>query len=131
MVANVLQERVACSSMYSKDGAILSSEILVTPDKNARVGSEVLVKMTVLFWVMTPCRLVSRHRRFGGTYYLHVQERRIRSFTSRNITMWIYGINMFCASFGNSLFVLTPNKLRILRYFYTTSDLFVFSFTEP
>jgi hypothetical protein len=34
-----------------------------------------VVKMTMLllFWVMTPCGLVSRYQRFGETYCLHLQ----------------------------------------------------------
>jgi hypothetical protein len=32
------------------------------------------VRMTVLFfWVVTPCGLINRYRRFGGTYCLHLQ----------------------------------------------------------
>jgi hypothetical protein len=30
--------------------------------------------MTMLFWVVTPCRLVGRHERFGETYCLHLQD---------------------------------------------------------
>jgi hypothetical protein len=33
-----------------------------------------VVKMTMLFfWVVTPCRLVGRYQRFGGTCCLHLQ----------------------------------------------------------
>jgi hypothetical protein len=27
----------------------------------------------LVFWVLTPCGLVGRYQRFGGTYYLHLQ----------------------------------------------------------
>jgi hypothetical protein len=31
---------------------------------------------SIIFWDMTPCSLLSYNRRFGGTYRLHLQERR-------------------------------------------------------
>jgi hypothetical protein len=27
----------------------------------------------IVFWIVTPCRLIGRHRRFGGIYCLHLQ----------------------------------------------------------
>jgi hypothetical protein len=32
--------------------------------------------MVLFFWVLTPCRLVGRCQRFGGTYYLCLQGQR-------------------------------------------------------
>jgi hypothetical protein len=29
--------------------------------------------LILLFWVVTPCGLVGRHHRFGGTYCHHLQ----------------------------------------------------------
>jgi hypothetical protein len=30
--------------------------------------------MIKLFWVMTPCVIVGSYKRYGGTYYLHLQD---------------------------------------------------------
>jgi hypothetical protein len=39
------------------------------------------VKMSMLvFWVVTPCGLVGRYQRFGGTYRLHLQGWRRRQY---------------------------------------------------
>jgi hypothetical protein len=35
----------------------------------------------VVFYVMTPCSLVSRYQHFGGIYYLHLQGRNDLIFT--------------------------------------------------
>jgi hypothetical protein len=32
------------------------------------------VKMLLAFWAVTPCGLVGRYQRFGGTYFLHLQD---------------------------------------------------------
>jgi hypothetical protein len=45
------------------------------------VGFEVftaVVMKSIIFWDMTPCSLLSFNRRFGGTYRLHLQGRRIK-----------------------------------------------------
>jgi hypothetical protein len=28
----------------------------------------------LIFWVVTPCELVGGYQRFGGTYYIHLQD---------------------------------------------------------
>jgi hypothetical protein len=41
-----------------------------------QMRSETFMAMKIqvmLFWLITPCSLVSRYQCFGGTYYLHVQ----------------------------------------------------------
>jgi hypothetical protein len=41
------------------------------------------VKISMLsLWVVTPCRLVSRYRRFGESYCLHLQSWRWRQYVS-------------------------------------------------
>jgi hypothetical protein len=42
----------------------------------------VLSKKAMLFWVVTPCRLVSRYQRFGETYCLHLKPWRWRQYVS-------------------------------------------------
>jgi hypothetical protein len=40
-------------------------------------GLDVLRMVTIsmlVFWVVTPCGLAGRYRRFGGTYRLHLQD---------------------------------------------------------
>jgi hypothetical protein len=49
------------------------------------VGFEVftaVVLKSIFFWVMTPCSALSGTRRFGRTYRLHLQGRRIVQQTS-------------------------------------------------
>jgi hypothetical protein len=36
--------------------------------------------MSMLFWVVMPCRLVDRYQRFGETYCLHLQGRNVRIY---------------------------------------------------
>jgi hypothetical protein len=36
-----------------------------------------VVMKSIIFWDMTPCSPLSCNRRFGGTYRLHLQGRRI------------------------------------------------------
>jgi hypothetical protein len=45
--------------------------------RNANVKFEyfLTVKLVMLFWVVTPCKLISRYQRFGDAYYLHFQGR--------------------------------------------------------
>jgi hypothetical protein len=38
----------------------------------SKVLTPVNIKITV-FWEVKPCNPVDFHRRFGGTYYLHIQ----------------------------------------------------------
>jgi hypothetical protein len=40
------------------------------------VLSVVTVK-SIIFWYVTPCSPVEVHRRFGGPYYVHLQNRRV------------------------------------------------------
>jgi hypothetical protein len=50
------------------------------------VGFEVftaVVMKSIVFWDMTPCSPLSCTRRFGGTYRLHLQDRRISSANQR------------------------------------------------
>jgi hypothetical protein len=50
------------------------------------VGFEVfraVVMKSIIFWDMTPCSPLSFTRRFGGTYRLHLQGRRIVHVASR------------------------------------------------
>jgi hypothetical protein len=37
-----------------------------------------VVMKSIIFWDMTPCSLLSLNRRFGGTYHLHLQDRKNR-----------------------------------------------------
>jgi hypothetical protein len=49
---------------------------------NTYIGFEVftaVVMKSIVFWDMTPCSPLSCNRRFGGTYRLHLQGRRIIS----------------------------------------------------
>jgi hypothetical protein len=47
------------------------------------------VNMSVLvFWVVTPCGLLSRYQRFGGTYCLHLQGPGGRMFI-RNVGIYL------------------------------------------
>lgn len=54
----------------------------------SRVGFEVLAASTrlLLFWVVTPCSLVGRYRRFGRSYFLHLQGWMLRKYV--NLRRW-------------------------------------------
>jgi hypothetical protein len=48
------------------------------PDNSfAPLDAEITDKESIFFWDMTPCSALSGTRRFGGTYRLHLQGRRI------------------------------------------------------
>jgi hypothetical protein len=55
----------------------------------------------LVFWIVTPCALVGGHQRFGGAFYLHLQECRqhagldlkcplLLSVLNQNWKMWTY-----------------------------------------
>jgi hypothetical protein len=46
-----------------------------TPDVGFEVLTVVVMKSTI-FWDITPCSPLSVNRRFGGTYCLHLQDRK-------------------------------------------------------
>jgi hypothetical protein len=41
-----------------------------------------------VFWDVTPCRSCEFNRRFGGTYRLHLQGRKIRE-RGTSVSMWL------------------------------------------
>jgi hypothetical protein len=45
-------------------------------------------ELMLLFWVVTPCRLVGRYRRFGETYCLHTQFSTYESTRRHNWLPW-------------------------------------------
>jgi hypothetical protein len=38
------------------------------------LGVHTLGMVLLVFWVVTPCGFVGRYKRFGGTYFLHLQD---------------------------------------------------------
>jgi hypothetical protein len=71
-----LYSSVDCDSAY----VIIVDVRLLHMETLLYVRFEVLmaVKMSMLvFWIVTPCELVGRDQRFGGTYYLHLQGWRV------------------------------------------------------
>jgi hypothetical protein len=32
----------------------------------------IILMLMYIFWVVTPCRFICRHQRFGGTYFLNL-----------------------------------------------------------
>jgi hypothetical protein len=64
---------------YRHISCLYMSELYFLQVYQQKVGLEVLGAVTMenmLFWVLTPCRLV-KGRIFGGRYRLHLQDRRI------------------------------------------------------
>jgi hypothetical protein len=43
---------------------------------------------SIIFWDVTPCRLLSCNRRFGGTYLLHLQGRRNNLRKNLQVSRW-------------------------------------------
>jgi hypothetical protein len=55
------------------------------------VGFEVLtavVMKSTIFWDITPCSPLKFNRRFGGTYRLHLQGRRISQAINQRESKW-------------------------------------------
>jgi hypothetical protein len=55
----------------------------------------------VVFWVVTPRGLVDGYQRFGGTYYLHLQERThaymiFEDLTTEKMSMVVFWIVRSC-----------------------------------
>jgi hypothetical protein len=76
-------------SPFSGTNSCLATQYILSvlwhPKIPHRVGFEVftaVVMKSVIFWDMTPCSPLSCTRRFGGTYCLHLQGRRIVQQTS-------------------------------------------------
>jgi hypothetical protein len=67
------------------------------------VGFEVLtavIMKSTIFWDITPCSLLRVNRRFGGTYCLHLQGRRISWARSQHESRWQDGGDMFFRNVG-------------------------------
>jgi hypothetical protein len=47
-----------------------------------------VVMKSIIFWDVTPCRLLSCNRRFGGTYRLNLQGRRNNSSKNQQVSRW-------------------------------------------
>ena len=65
----------------------VSLAIQETPKHMFQKRREVIMAVknqTVVFWVITPCRLIGRNLCFVGTYYLQLQCRRQRHFVPQN-----------------------------------------------
>jgi hypothetical protein len=45
-----------------------------------------------IFWDITPCSPMNFNRRFGGTYRLHLQGRRISRLRSQRGSRWLHGV---------------------------------------
>jgi hypothetical protein len=58
--------------------------------------------MTMLFWVVTPCSLVCRYHRFGGTYCIPLQPWRWRYYVSSE--RW----NLPTSLHESTVFILNP-----------------------
>jgi hypothetical protein len=55
-------------------------------DVDTLVGTEVPTAVTIsstVFWDVTPCSQVEVHGRFGRTYFLHLQGRRISRLSNQ------------------------------------------------
>jgi hypothetical protein len=46
-----------------------------------------MLKLLTVFWDVTPCSLVGKYRRFGGTFYLHIQASSI-AVVMKSIIFW-------------------------------------------
>jgi hypothetical protein len=51
-----------------------------------------------IFWDITPCSPLSVNRRFGGTYRLHLQGRRIRRARNQCESRWQAELEAMCSS---------------------------------
>jgi hypothetical protein len=71
--------------------------------------------MMMIFWVLTPCRLVARCQRFGETYCLHLQGWRLRQYVSPQ--RWHLATNIHGAkSHSNNIFILTTVETSNLTF---------------
>jgi hypothetical protein len=60
-------------SFYCPLPALLFWTMMACFDLLSCLRFEALTALMMMIWVLTPCRLVGRHRRFGVTYCAHLQ----------------------------------------------------------
>jgi hypothetical protein len=74
-----------CHSYKSKKKLI---QQLIVRNSHFLFLIHVIIKTSTIFWDITPCSPLNVNRRFGGTYRLHLQGRRISKATNQRECRW-------------------------------------------